>query len=329
MMLSAETKAILLLTCPLLGPSGGEGQKVLTPTNFRKLLQACATEGIALSELVEPDFERRVKSFPESIDHQHVSSLLSRGFQLSQVLDSWARQNFWVTTSYESDYPSKIAGKLRDSAPPYIIGVGSKEIFNDLALGVVGSRNLSEDQLDLARSYGRMAANENVPIVSGFARGADQAAMYESVSRGGRAIGVMAEKMSRAAISPETREWIHNEQLTFVTTFDPNAGFNVGSAMQRNKYIYALSDAVLVVDTKENEGGTWAGAQEQLKKYHFAPVYVEEGIVTEGLNALRKLGASDIRIADVSRNLREFLRASNQNPIIEEQVVTKQLGLFD
>lgn len=328
-MLSAETKAILLLTCPLLGASGGEGQKVLSPTSYRKLLQACASEGIALAELVEPNFERRIKSFPEGIDHQLVSSLLSRGFQLSQVLDTWARQNFWVTTSYEPGYPSKLAEKLNDSAPPYIIGAGSKEIFDDLALGVVGSRNLSEEQLDLARSYGRMAANENVPIVSGFARGADQAAMYESVSRGGRAIGVLADKMSKAAISADTREWIHNEQLTFVTTFDPNAGFNVGNAMQRNKYIYALSDAVLVVDTKENEGGTWAGAQEQLKKYHFAPVYVEEGIATEGLNALRKLGASDIRIQDLDQNLREFLRASRTNVNLEIPVESKQLGLFD
>ena len=302
---------------------------MLSPTSYRKLLQACASEGIALAELVEPNFERRIKSFPEGIDHQLVSSLLSRGFQLSQVLDTWARQNFWVTTSYEPGYPSKLAEKLNDSAPPYIIGAGSKEIFDDLALGVVGSRNLSEEQLDLARSYGRMAANENVPIVSGFARGADQAAMYESVSRGGRAIGVLADKMSKAAISADTREWIHNEQLTFVTTFDPNAGFNVGNAMQRNKYIYALSDAVLVVDTKENEGGTWAGAQEQLKKYHFAPVCVEEGIATEGLNALRKLGASDIRIQDLDQNLREFLRASRTNVNLEIPVESKQLGLFD
>lgn len=328
-MLSAETKAILLLSCPLLGPSGGEGQKVLTPTKYRNLIQECVAGNIGLAELVEPDFERRVKSLSSHIDHDHVISLLSRGFQLSQVLDSWARQNFWVTTKYENGYPAKLSEKLKESAPPYVIGVGSKEIFDDLSFGVVGSRDLSEEKLELARSYGRIAANENVPIVSGFARGADQAAMFESVSRGGRAIGVLADKMSKAAISADTREWIHNDQLTFITTYDPNASFNVGNAMQRNKFIYALSDAVLVVDTKENEGGTWAGAQEQLKKLHYAPVYTEQGVNSEGLAALRRLGATDISNQDLNLKIRDFLSTLPIQLEIEEIVLPKQLGLFE
>ncbi len=329
MILSAETKATLLLTCPLLNPSGGDSQKVLTPTMFRNILQECSRGNIALAELVEQDFERIVKSFSERIDHDHVISLLNRGFQLSQVLDAWARQNFWVSTSYEGDYPRRLTAKMGDFAPPYIIGVGSKYIFDDLAFGVVGSRDLSAEKLDLARSYGRISANENVPIVSGFARGADQAAMYESVSRGGRAIGVLAEKMSKAAISPESREWINNDQLTFITTFDPNAGFNVGNAMQRNKYIYALADAVLVVDAKENEGGTWAGANEQLKRFHFAPVFVEKGFSSDGLNTLRKLGVEEISCQDLNGNLRRFLQDIPDQDVKASPIEIEQLGLFD
>lgn len=329
MILSAETKAILLLTCPLLGPSGGEGQKVLTPTNYRNLIQECLTANVSLAELVEPDFESRVKCLSDRIDQDHVISLLRRGFQLSQVLDSWARQNFWVATKYENGYPVKLIEKLKDLAPPYVIGVGAREIFDDSSFGVVGSRDLSEEMLEIAQSYGRIAANENVPIVSGFARGADQAAMFESVSRGGRAIGVLADKMSKAAISADTREWIHNEQLAFITTFDPNAGFNVGNAMQRNKFIYALSDAVLVVDTKENEGGTWAGAQEQLKKLHYSPVYVEQGVTSEGLDALRRLGATDVSRRKLSMNFRDFLTAIPSQHNSNEDIGTNQLGLFD
>lgn len=329
MILSAETKAILLLTCPLLGPSGGEGPKVLTPTNYRNLIQECLAADISLAELVEPDFESKVKSLSNRFDHEHVISLLGRGFQLSQVLDSWARQNFWVATIFENSYPVKLIEKLKEFAPPYVIGAGAKEIFNDLSLGVVGSRDLSEEKLELARTYGRIAANENIPLVSGFARGADQAAMFESVSRGGRAIGVLADKMSKAVISADTREWIHNDQLTFITTFDPNAGFNVGNAMQRNRYIYALSDAVLVVDTKENEGGTWAGAQEQLKKLHYAPVYVEKGVSSEGLDAVRRLGAIDVSSQKLDKKMRDFLKVNPIRDKYEEPAATKQLELFD
>ena len=54
----------------------------------------------------------------------------------------------------------------------------------------------------------------------------------------------------------------------------PRAGFNVGHAMQRNKLIYALADAALVVSADFNKGGTWAGAIEQLEQLNYVPVYV-------------------------------------------------------
>jgi len=62
--------------------------------------------------------------------------------------------------------------------------------------------------------------------------------------------------------------------------------------MQRNKLIYALADASLVVSSDMNKGGTWAGATEQLDKLKFVPVYVRStGETSVGLNALRSEGA--------------------------------------
>ena len=61
--------------------------------------------------------------------------------------------------------------------------------------------------------------------------------------------------------------------------------------MQRNRVIYALAEAALVVNADFNRGGTWAGAVEQLKKYH-VPVFVRSsGDPSAGLEALQQLGA--------------------------------------
>ena len=77
-----------------------------------------------------------------------------------------------------------------------------------------------------------------------------------------------------------------------ISPYDPSAGFNVGNAMQRNKLIYALADASLVVSSDLNKGGTWAGASEQLDKLKLVPVYVRStGELSSGLDALRKKGA--------------------------------------
>ncbi len=68
-----------------------------------------------------------------------------------------------------------------------------------------------------------------------------------------------------------------DHRLLLVSPYDPAAGFNVGNAMQRNKVIYALADAGLVVTSDFEKGGTWAGAIEQLERFHFVPVFVRNG----------------------------------------------------
>jgi predicted Rossmann fold nucleotide-binding protein DprA/Smf involved in DNA uptake len=81
-------------------------------------------------------------------------------------------------------------------------------------------------------------------------------------------------------------------RLAFVSAVDPAAGFNVGNAMQRNKLIYALADAALVVNSDYNKGGTWNGAIEQLEKYSFGPVFVRiGGNAGKGNEALVRKGA--------------------------------------
>jgi DNA processing protein len=77
-----------------------------------------------------------------------------------------------------------------------------------------------------------------------------------------------------------------------ISPYDPAAGFNVGHAMQRNKVIYALADAALVVTSDFEKGGTWAGAIEQLEKLHFVPVFVCNGAnAGKGNSALLQHGA--------------------------------------
>ena len=129
-------------------------------------------------------------------------------------------------------------------------------------------------------------------VVSGGAKGVDQAAMVGALDEGGKACGVLADSLGRAVTSREYRNQILAGQLVLVSPYDPAAGFNVGHAMQRNKLIYALADVSLVVNADLGKGGTWAGAVEQLDKFRFVPVFVRSnGDASAGLDGLRKKGA--------------------------------------
>jgi predicted Rossmann fold nucleotide-binding protein DprA/Smf involved in DNA uptake len=182
--------------------------------------------------------------------------------------------------------------RLKEDSPPVLYGCGERKILDTGGLAVVGSRNADEEALEFTRTVGRLTARMRRTLISGGARGIDQAAMRGALDEGGHAAGVLADSLERAAMNREHRSLLMDGQLVIVSPYDPSAAFNVGHAMQRNKLIYALSDAALVVQTELQKGGTWEGAAEQLDKLHLVPVYVRStGERSRGLEALRKRGA--------------------------------------
>ena len=144
--------------------------------------------------------------------------------------------------------------------------------------------------------------------------------MRGAADSNGKVVGVLADSLERAAVNRENRELVLDSRLTLITVFDPSAGFNVGHAMQRNRLIYALSDAALVVNSDVGKGGTWAGAIEQLEKLHFVPVYVRStGQASEGLKALQNKGASPWANPTTPEDLLDVLaRSSNRKEEVKQ-----------
>ena len=84
--------------------------------------------------------------------------------------------------------------------------------------------------------------------------------------------------------------------------------------MQRNKLIYALADAALVVSSDYEKGGTWTGAVEQLEKLRLVPVYVRSnGKTGKGLEALRRKGASPWPNPETPEALAEVLAVEERS----------------
>ncbi len=78
-------------------------------------------------------------------------------------------------------------------------------------------------------------------------------------------IGFLAESLEKRVAAPDTRRVILEGSVCLATPFGPSAPFSVGSAMARNKLIYASARTTLVVATDEGKGGTWEGAAEALR----------------------------------------------------------------
>ncbi|MCY4508316.1 MAG: DNA-processing protein DprA, partial [Acidobacteria bacterium] len=144
-------------------------------------------------------------------------------------------------------------------------------------------------------------------------RGIDQAAMRGALDAGGTVACVLADGLERAATRRDYRDALMDGRVVLICPYDPAAGFLVGHAMQRNKLIYALADAALVVSAEFEKGGTWAGAVEQLDRHRFVSVYVRAtGETGTGLDGLLEHGAKPWPSADDAAALCSILDAPSE-----------------
>lgn len=290
--ISTNTQAILLLTAPLiLGQNGAASYELLTQSEYRRLARQLRDLGHEPADLLGSNSAQLLRELGTLIPGERIGRLLDRGFMVSQALERWRSRAIWVLSRADSEYPKKIKNRLKEDSPPVLYGCGQQGLLESGGLAVVGSRHADQTLISYAETVGTQCALAKKSAISGGAQGIDRAAMRGALEAGGRVIGVLADSLERAALNRENRNWLLEESLVLISPYDPAAGFNVGHAMQRNKVIYALADAALVVSADFEKGGTWAGASEQLQKMRFVPVYIRStGEIGRGLETLTSMG---------------------------------------
>jgi predicted Rossmann fold nucleotide-binding protein DprA/Smf involved in DNA uptake len=291
--ISTNTQAILLLTAPLItGQNGMTNGELLTQGEYRRFARQLRDLGHAPADLLGSESAELLRELETVIPADRIRRLLDRGFLISQAIERWQSRAIWVLSRADSEYPKRIKNRLKEDSPAVLYGCGQPTVLEFGGLAVVGSRHVDESLIEYTEAVARQSALAKKSVISGGAQGIDRAAMRGALEAGGRVTGVLADSLERAALNRENRNWLLEEQLALVSPYDPSAGFNVGHAMQRNKVIYALADAALVVSAEFEKGGTWAGAAEQLQKLRFVPVYIRStGEIGRGLQGLVRMGA--------------------------------------
>ena len=308
--LSPNAQAILLLTAPLIAGRGKASANPLTVAEYRRLTRRLRELRREPAHLLEPGAESLLKECSIDLAPGRLGRLLGRGFLLSQAVERWRTRAIWVTSRADAAYPQHLKKRLGEDAPPVVYGCGDAALLDAGGLAVVGSRNVNDMLIGYTEDVGRLAAVAGRTVISGGARGIDQAAMRGALEAGGSVVGILADGLEKAVVRRDHREALMDGRLALVCPYDPAARFNVGHAMQRNKLIYALADAALVVNSDFGKGGTWAGASEQIERLKFVPVYVRaDGDVSEGLGALQRLGAKPWPNPKAAQELEEILKS--------------------
>ena len=152
----------------------------------------------------------------------------------------------------------------------------------------MGSRDLRPSNGRFAREVGLQAAGQGYVLVSGNARGADQAAQNACLEAGGRMICVIADSLENKAL---------RENVLYLSEDGFDLTFTNQRALSRNRVIHCMGLRTFVAQSDYQKGGTWDGTVKNLR-FGWSPVYCFD----DGSVAARKLsdmGAELIGFADL------------------------------
>ena len=257
-------------------------------------------------------------------DAERIARLFDRAASLAIALEMMDHSGIWTITGVGERYPERLRARLRHAAPVVLHGVGDTALLDTDGVGVVGSRDISDDGSQVAREIAQVALKSGLPVVSGAARGVDRIAMNGAFEVGGQVVGVLADPLESAVARPGTRRGVADGQVCLVTPYTPTAPFSTGNAMGRNKIIYGLSRCTIVVASDHETGGTWAGATEALKNHYGRVVSWTGPGSGPGNSALVKRDA--VELSDVTR-LDDLLHESVVAPPVNDKVLGDQLTL--
>lgn len=271
--MSEDAKAILLL-CGYLG--GESGAEPLNQREYTQVVRWLLGKNLRPSDLLVPEHVPPLAR-ETGLDEPRLTALLRRGVLLAFAVERWDQSGIWVICRSDSEYPKRYRDHLKDKAPPILFGAGDRTLLQGGGFAIVGSRDVDAVGESFAHDVAERCAREGLPVVSGGARGVDQVAMASALEAGGVVLGVLADTLLRRSVARDARNALADGRLLLISPYHPEAGFNVGNAMGRNKLIYGLADYGLVVSAEYNKGGTWEGAVEELKREQRLPVFVRSG----------------------------------------------------
>ena len=336
--LSPDTEIVLLLC----GRFGGEKQEPFQPFSVREygdFAKWLIARGLRPTDLMSESGLGHLAEIHEAkLERKRVDFLLGRGTGLALALERWSRGGLWVISRGDADFPHRLRSRLKHSAPPLFYGAGDRSKLNSGGLAIIGSRDVTESALEFTKDIAARCAREGITVVSGGARGVDSAAMQGATEVGGISIGVLANDLLKTSVNRQNRIGLQEGSLVLISPFAPEAGFNAGNAMARNKYIYTLSDRSLVIDSALDSGGTWGGAVENLK-YQWVPLYVRipgEGSGNEalvqrgGLAFTFNANASESLVDLFSQEMSKSVVVSSQSSLLNSlDVKVSEPPIFD
>ncbi|MGH4118073.1 DNA-processing protein DprA [Clostridium sp.] len=207
-----------------------------------------------------------------------------------EILKKCEKINIKVLTYGDSLYPIEVKDIKK---APIILYYRGNVIEDSMGVAIVGSRRCTEYGKTLTVEASEFLAQNNVPIISGMAKGIDGYAQIACLKAGGYTIAILGCGVD-ICYPKEHIELMMKiiEKGTVISEYPPGTKPNPNYFPMRNRLISAWCKKLLVVEAGDKSGSllTAAFAKEQNRQVFAAPnsIYSRESI---GTNRLIREGA--------------------------------------
>ncbi len=210
---------------------------------------------------------------------------------LGLATERWSNGGLWVISRGDEVYPQRLPASTSAAALLRFCGAW--------AISTSPARRRSRSS---ARATSTTRRPDGPPIwrpdappgLTSFSRRRaqhDQIAMSSALDAGGRVIAVLPEGLGKPSVTAKYRESILGGRLLLLSTSTRMPAFR-SATRWGEQVIYGLADAAAIVRADAHKGGTWAGAEEELRREIPDPLFVRASEpMPDGNRALIARGA--------------------------------------
>ena len=237
--------------------------------------------------------------------------LLGRVMPLSYALERFTEGGIDIITLDEAGYPGRLIDRLGRKTPPMLYACGDPALAGRSSMTVISNTCARPDVLECACGLSAMACAAQIVLVTGGETGFGRLIEREALQEGGQVISFLAESLAERVYQPGLSEMIANNRALVLSIIHPEAKYTVSHALERNKCLFALSDATFVISCEKGKGTVSA-----LRNGYAERLYVWDNPDIPGNMALIAQGALSFR-SPHELALKE-MKASWETPAYEQ-----------
>lgn len=229
------------------------------------------------------------------------------------------RLSIKVLTRDDPSYPPLLR-EIHD--PPICLFVKGELPQNIKMLSVVGSRNASTYGIRSLSSLLSPILSPNIAIISGLAKGIDQAAHRLALTHNSPTVAVLGSGLSSHVISPSSLPLIDEiiaARGAVISEFPPHHEATVYSFPKRNRIIAGMTEHTLVIEAAKKSGAliTAAVARDEGRSVYTIPHPIDS-LTGTGCHALINDGATLISHAEELAAIFQTTTSSVCRPMLHD-----------